>query len=409
MVDAFGNPADADVTLDLGGRPWDDATLDGPTSLQAVNGVATFDSLTLNLPGSGYTLLVSVSGPTRTLPTFESHAFAVALHFHAVAAGLLHTCGATTGGLYCWGYPLDSVPRPFSGAYFFDSLTAGDYHTCGLKSDGTVWCFGENTLGQTGTGSFSTTVSSPTQVSGGPTYTQVVAGHSHTCALAATGNAYCWGLNSSGQLGDSTTTNRAVPTLVAGGHQFLSLAAGGAHTCGQAADSTLYCWGANGQGQLGNGSVTPDSAPHQVAGPLVVHLVAASDLSTCADSANFSSVYCWGDDTYGEIGGLGSSSTPKKVPLGWTPEIAGSLGGYFCYTDTTANSCVGNNGNGQLGNGGGFGSVTGGIVFDHVRGGGPHTCGLSLTHGLYCWGYNADGELGNGNTIRSFVPVRVLQ
>jgi|GEM_PF-1353610 len=410
--DAYGNPTDATVSVNFGSAPWAQAVLGGNTSLPTSNGVAVFDSVTIDRPGSGYTLVANVSQGFTSLLPFESHPFAVTLHFTAMSTGLFQTCGETDGGAYCWGYPFDSVPAPLSGRPFFDSLTAGDYHSCGLKADGTVWCWGENPSGETGTGAAGGTVPSPTKVAGGLTFIQVVAGHHHTCALAVGGAAYCWGLNSSGQLGDSTTTNRSSPTLVAGGLTFVALAAGGSHTCAASAtDSAVYCWGANAKGQLGNGTVTPDSAPHQVSGPLSVREIAASDQTTCADSAGGTSVYCWGDDSYGEMFFVGTSATPKRIGgLGGFGEIAGSLGNYLCFTSGADNTCVGDNGVGQFGNGGtGGGKVNGSIVFDHIRAGAHHTCGLSSQHGLYCWGYQSAGELGNGSTLGSYVPVRVLQ
>ena len=410
--DAYGNPTDATVSLSFGNTPWSQASLSGNTSLPTSNGVAIFDSVSIDRPGSGYTLLVNVSAGLTSLLPFESHPFAITLHFTALSTGLFQTCGETDGGAYCWGYPFDSVPAPLSGRPFFDSLASGDYYSCGLKADGTAWCWGENPSGETGTGAAGGTVPAPAQVVGGLTFTQIVAGHHHTCALAVGGTAYCWGLNSSGQLGDSTTVNRSAPTRVAGGHTFVALATGGSHTCGQSAtDSTVYCWGANSSGQLGNGSVTSDSAPHQVAGPLAVRLIAASNLTTCVDSAGATSVYCWGDDSYGEMLFLGSSTTPKKIGgFGGGGEIAGSLADYLCFTSGASNTCYGNNGAGQFGNGGtGAGPVSGIIVFDHIRAGAHQTCGISSQYGLYCWGIQTAGELGNGSTLRSYVPVRVLQ
>jgi len=99
------------------------------------------------------------------------------------------------------------------------------------------------------------------------TFTAVTAGDAHTCGVTAAGAAYCWGYNSSGQLGDGTTTNRLSPMLVKApaGVSFAALTAGRLHTCGVTAAGTAYCWGGNGFGQLGDGSTTNRLTPVLVA------------------------------------------------------------------------------------------------------------------------------------------------
>src|SRR5207249_4654987 len=96
----------------------------------------------------------------------------------------------------------------------------------------------------------------------------VDAGASHSCALRASGQAYCWGYNGNGRLGDGTTTRRLVPTPVAGGLTFASLSAGAVHTCGVATSGAAYCWGYNGDGELGDGTTTQQLVPNAVAGGL---------------------------------------------------------------------------------------------------------------------------------------------
>jgi hypothetical protein len=82
---------------------------------------------------------------------------------------------------------------------------------------------------------------------------QVVTGYAHTCALAPSGLTYCWGSNSNGQLGDNTTTDRNTPVGVQqGGVTFTSITAGSLHTCGLTNAGQAYCWGYNAVGQLGD-------------------------------------------------------------------------------------------------------------------------------------------------------------
>jgi alpha-tubulin suppressor-like RCC1 family protein len=235
------------------------------------------------------------------------------LHYSAMVAGSRHACGMPRLPApqvpWCWGSnssgqlgtgnTTDSLrPAPVVmpvGVTAFDStsLVAGEAHTCALVSAGTTipvgtaFCWGSNASGQLGLGTFgigtppviSAADSVPTQVIG-PTFVRLYAGPFTTCCLDATGVAYCWGLNSSGQLGSNGTANSATPLPVAGGLSFANLAMGEQHTCGitgvpvaggldlLGAAGTIYCWGNNQFGQAGTGQTgtgtTPLSAPTRV-------------------------------------------------------------------------------------------------------------------------------------------------
>jgi alpha-tubulin suppressor-like RCC1 family protein len=192
------------------------------------------------------------------------------------------TCGLTTGGdVHCWGdneagqlgtgsanITAHPAPALVPATQKFITLTVGQgRHTCALTSAGAAWCWGENTFGALGDGSFSNR-SSPVHVSGNVTFTAIVAGGfiGHTCGLTAAGTAYCWGENEVGAVGDGSTTDRSAPSPVAGGHSLSSIDAGLRHTCGRTTAGTVYCWGSNGAGQLGTGSTGPRTTPAKVAG-----------------------------------------------------------------------------------------------------------------------------------------------
>ncbi len=107
-------------------------------------------------------------------------------------------------------------------------------------------------------------------VSGGLTFTAVSAGTSYTCGLVGVGEAFCWGYNLDGQLGDGTSgggNDRLTPTAVTGGLTFTTVSAGRISTCGLLSDGSAYCWGNNIAGQLGDGSTTSSSVPVLVMSP----------------------------------------------------------------------------------------------------------------------------------------------
>jgi len=139
--------------------------------------------------------------------------------------------------------------------------------TCGVGTSGRVYCWGTNFGGQLGNGSVGGQSLTPVLIASQDTlFTTVSAGASHACAVVATGTIYCWGSNSNGQLGDGTTMDNPTPVEVAApsGVSFSSVSAGGLHTCAIANAPTLntaYCWGANSSGQLGNGTTVDQLTP----------------------------------------------------------------------------------------------------------------------------------------------------
>src|SRR3989442_711852 len=203
--------------------------------------------------------------------------------FAAVGAGAAPSCGVTAAGAaYCWGDNgfgqlgdgtttsqsspvLVQAPPGVS----FAAVTGGVAHTCGVTAAGIAYCWGRNLEGQLGGGASTTNrltpapVLAPAEVS----FAAVGAADFQTGGVTATGAAYCWGANGSGQLGDGTnTTNRLtpVPVQAPAGVSFAAVTAGAVHTCGITAAGTAYCWGRNVEGQLGDGTTTDRLTPVRV-------------------------------------------------------------------------------------------------------------------------------------------------
>ncbi|MEY4066478.1 MAG: hypothetical protein RIR26_2686, partial [Pseudomonadota bacterium] len=168
--------------------------------------------------------------------------------------------------------PVSGTALTNSATSYVVQVVAGTDFTCALRNDGAVYCWGLNSSGQVGDGTI-INKSVPTAVSGLGTASGVVsltAGAQHACALKATGETVCWGANGSGQLGDGSTSQRTSPVVVSGttgGSTIVALSAGSAHTCAVRWDGTASCWGANTtSGILGaNSSIaTNQSSPQAV-------------------------------------------------------------------------------------------------------------------------------------------------
>ncbi|MFI5232610.1 MAG: RCC1 domain-containing protein, partial [Gemmatimonadales bacterium] len=300
----------------------------------------------------------------------------------------------------------------------FVSISAGGGHTCALTAAGVAYCWGSNDNGQLGDNTSATHQVTPTLVAGGRTYTSIVAGLDHTCALTAAGAAYCWGGNFSGQLGDGTTTQRPVPTLVTGGPTFASIATGARsnHNCGISTGGFSFCWGSNGSGQLGTAANSQSDVPSPVQGGVQFASMTTGAYHTCALTKQ-GSAYCWGADD-GELGIGTPDTTVVRAPTAVQGGLVfGSLSAAIDFNCGIATGgaayCWGDNANGELGDGTGIPrtvpvQVQGGPVFTAIAsGGGPHACGLTSAGAAYCWGEGFDGELGNGSNAQSSAPVAV--
>jgi alpha-tubulin suppressor-like RCC1 family protein/uncharacterized protein YjdB len=249
--------------------------------------------------------------------------------FVQIDAGTHHTCGLVTGGdAYCWGSnrsgqlgssssSFSANPQPVAGGIAFASISAGGAHSCALTTDGTAYCWGDNASGQLGVGSIGSTSASPLPVSGGLTFASIAAGEAHTCGMTRDGSLYCWGWNFYNQLGSGTqTTPSAVPVRAASDLHFLGIGAGSAHSCAIDASGIAWCWGDNLGGQLGIGSSGSDlfATPQRVVGSLAFQKLSVGRSHTCAQTVE-GAWYCWGDNESGVLGSgsTSNSGTPLKV------------------------------------------------------------------------------------------------
>src|SRR5207245_1109747 len=192
----------------------------------------------------------------------------------------------------------------FAVTLTFTAVTAGDAHTCGVTAAGAAYCWGYNSSGQLGDGSTTNRLTLVlVKAPAGVSFDTVTAGRLRTCGVTAAGRADCWGGNGSGQLGDGSMTDRSSPVLVAPGVSFAAVTAGRLHTCGVTPAGTAYCWGSNSVGQLGDRTTTDRSSPVLVQPPTGVSFAAvtAGAAHSCGVTAA-GAAYCWGGNGGGQPG-----------------------------------------------------------------------------------------------------------
>jgi alpha-tubulin suppressor-like RCC1 family protein len=196
-----------------------------------------------------------------------------------VGLGYQHSCASdVSGNVWCLGYNFngelgdntqddkyapDKVQQcsPAGPLTSVSSLAAGARHMCAIKTDKSVWCWGDSTDGQAGNGTASQNLCA-VPVSVLTSAEKIVAGTNHVCAIASNQDLYCWGDNSVGQMGDSSTNDVTTPKVVMS--NVVEVGAGGGHTCAILADGTMKCWGENLHGQLGQGVDSQKALPGDV-------------------------------------------------------------------------------------------------------------------------------------------------
>ena len=398
------------------------------------------------------------------------------LHVKSVSVGGEHTCALLSDdSMKCWGEggsgqllggntsdqnaPPD-VPLNLDDHLIAVNISVGSEHACALLNHGQVKCWGKNDLGQLGQGD----ADSVGKTSGDPddelgeippvdlgtdvTARSVAVGERHSCALLNDGSVKCWGANDNGQLGlgsgmdsvdphvgdDEGEMGDALGAVTFGSRNMVAvqIGAGEDFTCALVSDGSVYCWGVNDVGQLGRGDTdtigdgeTAAEGMVAVAFPVgvVPRSLSVGDRHVCivGRSGDDNKVYCWGDDSAGQLGQAAS------VAVGDDEAVSGVTAVDFGTDDTVkavaAGSehtcailvndelvCWGANGSGQLGRdsvaddedapgGTGVDIAHANNTVSRVSLGRAHTCIVSAASGyMECWGANGSGQLAQGNT-----------
>ena len=350
----------------------------------------------------------------------------------SVATGYGHSVALTRDGMvWAWGdnefgqlgngTTTDSrIPVRVSGLSGVIAIAAGGYHSIALKSDGTVWTWGQNWDGQLGSGAWTDNSLIPVQVSGLTGVVEIAAGGYYSLALKSDGTLWAWGDNEFGQLGNNDTTDNNIPVQVSGLTGVITISAGDHHSVALKSNGTVWTWGKNWLGQLGSGTLNDSLIPVPVSGLSRVIAIAAGSAHTLALKSD-GTVWAWGDNGYGQLGNGTTSYDPNPVPV-----PVSSLTGVIAIAAGNAHSIAlksngtvwawGSNQYGQLGNNTTTDSKTPVQVSNltgvlAIAAGGDHTAAIKNSNSnsfVWAWGFNGDGELGNNTVINSKIPVQTL-
>lgn len=293
--------------------------------------------------------------------------------FRVVSAGYRHTCALDDRGeVHCWGDNARgqlgigdrverSVPQLVSLPGRATSIEARYGHSCAILADARLYCWGTNDEGQLGQGGVfpaddpeALDALRPVQVPV-PEVRQVTIGQGHTCAVALTGALYCWGRNTSRELGGGDGIQHRSPVPIGSDVDWLQTAAGQNHTCALRDDETLWCWGLNTAfdseegAPLGVAEDTLFDVPTRVGTASDFVVLSTDTFHTCAVQRG-ERMWCWGRNVEGQLGVSDTEfhPTPTQVPGSF---VRVSAGRFFTCAITAEGqvACSGANESGQLG------------------------------------------------------------
>lgn len=385
-------------------------------------GIRAGDSALLCWGANGASQLGSAAGPDRALPVQVG-----SMAWSAVSSGGRHACGLSGGGLYCWGAnnrgqvgngattPAVSVPTRIGSNNDWVSVSTGFEHTCGARrtavGTGQLFCWGNAAALGTNTGDRNV----PTAVAiSGVDWVSATSGQQHSCGLAASGEAYCWGNGIQGQIGDGVSSARFTPVRIGGANRYVSIDAGDVHNCALRTTGAIDCWGSSANGALGLGATVYMALPTTVGTATDWASVNSGYMHTCATKTN-GELWCWGSNSTGQ---LGDPSVVQQT----APQRFGTESDWIAVNGSSAScaihaggvlECWGSNARGELGLGvlanktqpARAGTLR---TWRAVSSGGYHTCAIKQDGTLHCFGSDFNAQLGDGDAlIGKQTPIQV--
>lgn len=333
----------------------------------------------------------------------------------------------TDGSLWAWGAnfegQLGNGTNGYGSAYNktepiqigsdtnWQSVSAGGMHSLAIKTDRTLWAWGDNNAGQLGIGtSGSTDRNVPTQVGTASDWNSISAGDSYSLAIKNDGTLWAWGSNSNGKLGNgSPYINSLVPIQIGTASNWQSVKAGYDFSLAIKNDGTLWGWGNNSSGQLGNGTTADSSVPIQIGTDTDWVKVSSGIPHSMAIKSN-GTLWAWGSNFPGQFGNGTTVDSFVPIQIGsdtnWqNVDVAGFTSMAMKNDGTLWGS--GNNGNGQLGTGNTqvintFTQIPSASWLS-VTTADSRTIAIQSNGNLFSWGFDGYGALGNGPIITSNV------
>jgi len=363
------------VTTFAGGTDWSQVSCGVNNHTAAIKTDGTLWTWGLN----GYGQLGTNDSITRITPVTT---FAGGTNWKQVACSSGSVGGfviviKTDGTLWGWGRNVSgglgdnttttrlTPVTTFAGGTDWSQVSCGNAHTAAIKTDGTLWTYGQTAAGQLGINSTTQKITPVTTFAGGTNWSQVSCGFNQTAAVKTDGTLWTWGTNTSGQVGDNTIINRSTPvTTFAGGTTWSQVAGGTSHTAAIKTDGTLWTWGSNYNGQLGDNTIINRSTPVTTfAGGTNWKQVAGGASHTAAITDDGTNKILYG---FGNTIALGINDVPSFYP--------GQVSG-------------------------------GGTNWKQVAGGTLHTAAIKTDGTLWTWGLNTSGQLATNDIIQRNTPV----
>jgi alpha-tubulin suppressor-like RCC1 family protein len=395
-----------------------------------------------------------------------------------VQAGAEFSCAINSADkLYCWGRNASrqlgdnttstrATPVAVDSSNTYSKVVMGDDHTCAIRTNGDLYCWGSGRYGAVGNGSVANTAQGTLyNVLPGTAMMDVAAGDNHTCAISTANKMYCWGENSNGNTGNGGTTDFGTPTAVDISSDYMDVTAGRLHTCGLTTAGAMRCTGNNAYGQHFDRTSEQVTTFYAVAAGLTFSSVASFEDSTWGQLTS-GEVYYAGSDTLFAFSGDNTTTLVKNIPAvidnartyssldqGWGERAtcgiynskvrcAGAAGtegilgigsepliAGFVWTDakndysqvaTGRNHMCALRTNGKLFCAGsvaqsGTGVLTNSLTavdssnnYSYIAVGYQHSCGILTSGALKCWGLGANGRLGQGGTGNLTTPTTVI-
>lgn len=348
-----------------------------------------------------------------------------------IGTGFLITMTIPTDGqIWGWGYNIlgqlgdgskTSRLTPVSihgNKKTFCKINGGLNYTIGLEYNGQVWAWGYNAYGNLGDDS-TTNRCTPVSVLGAKkTFCKITSGQNHIIVLQNNGQIWGWGYNNNGQLGDNTVASKRTPVSILGGKKtFCEISASQYSTFGIEHDGQVWSWGYNTYGLLGIDSLDNKSTPVSVLGNKKTFCKIAGGTNHAIGLDYNGQVWAWGYNLYGRIGdnSLTSRLTPVSI-LGDKKTFCKITGGQNHTVCIQHNGQVwswGYNNNGQLGDDSTTSKRTPVSIhgnkktFCQISTGQNHTIGIEHNGNIWTWGYNTHGQIGDNSTTPRYTPVRV--